>query len=106
MQSDRNRFCGDDVLNSDKTVITKYILIKLGKSYSGCTPLPKFPILRGGFPEDKCFKKAIKMMNICIYIVWEKGQWETGHFKMFQGRRDTLYSGKLDILPSGNDFFL
>ena len=43
--------------------------------------------------------------NICIYIVWEKVQWETGHFKMFQGRRDTLFSGKRDILPSGNDFF-
>ena len=33
------------------------------------------------------------MINICIYIFGEKGQWETGHwemghFKMFQGRRD------------------
>ena len=32
---------------------------------------------------------ALKMINICIYMVWKKGQWETGHFKMFQGRRDT-----------------
>ena len=46
------------------------------------------------------------MINICIYIVWEKGQWETGHFKIFQGRRDTLFSVKRDILPSGNDFIL
>ena len=27
-------------------------------------------------------------------------------FKMFQGRRDTLFPGKRDILPSGNDFIL
>ena len=37
-----------------------------------------------------------------MYIVLEKGQWETGHFTMFQGRRDTLLSGKQEILPSGN----
>ena len=57
------------------------------------------------------------------YIIWEKEQWETGHFKMFQGSRDTLFSGngtfqnvsgekghfilwKRDILPFWNDFFL
>ena len=50
--------------------------------------------------------KALEMINICIFIVWEKGQLETGHFKVFQGRRDTLFSGKRDILSSGNDFFL
>ena len=43
--------------------------------------------------------KALKMINICMYIVLGKGQWETGYFKMFQGRRDTC-------LPFGNDFFL
>ena len=46
--------------------------------------------------------KALKLINICIFIVWEKGQWKTGQF---QGRRDTLFSGKRDILPSGNNFF-
>ena len=46
------------------------------------------------------------MINTFIYIVWEKGQWVTGHFKMFQGRRDTLFFGKRDILPSENDFFI
>ena len=50
--------------------------------------------------------KALEMINICIYIVWEKGQWETGRFKMFQGRRDTLFFCKRDILSPGNDFFL
>ena len=66
--------------------------------------------------------KALKMINTCIDILWEKEQWETEHFEMFQGRRDTvfsgkrvilcsgrrdtLFSGKQDILPSGNDFFL
>ena len=35
-----------------------------------------------------------------------KGTMETGHLKMFQRSSDTLFSGKRDILPSGNDFFL
>ena len=50
--------------------------------------------------------KALKIVNIYIYIVWEKGQWEMGHFKMFQGRRDTLFSGKREVLPSGTNFIL
>ena len=41
--------------------------------------------------------KALEMINICIYSVREKGQWETGHFKMFQERKDTFLSGKRDI---------
>ena len=52
--------------------------------------------------------KALKMMNICIYTVEEKGQWETGHFKMFHGE-GTLFSLKNEtlyplgaILSSGN----
>ena len=50
--------------------------------------------------------KALKMINIHIYMVWERGQWETGNFKMFQWGRDTLVHGKRDIIPSGNDFIL
>ena len=50
--------------------------------------------------------KALKMINMYIYIGWEKGQWETGHLKNFHGRRYTLFSRKWDILFSGNDCFL
>ena len=37
-------------------------------------------------------------------MVWEKGQWERGHFKNFQGIRDTLFSWKWDILPFRYNF--
>ena len=41
------------------------------------------------------------MINICIYLVFEKGQWEMGHFKMFQGE-GTLYSlGNGTFYPLG-----
>ena len=45
--------------------------------------------------------KALQMINIYIYIVWEKGQWKKGHLKMFQGRRDTLFSGNGTFYPLG-----
>ena len=44
--------------------------------------------------------KTLEMINICIYM----GLLETEHVS--GGRGDTLFSGKRDILPSGNDFFL
>ena len=62
-------------------------------SFHGCTSSPKFPIPRRCFPEDS-FKndKYLHLYGL------EKGTMGTGHLKMFQGRRDTLFSGIRDIL--------
>ena len=75
------------------------------------------------FDKENIMTKALKMINICIYIVWEKGHWETGHFQNVSGekgplilwdsghspwetghgKRDTLSSGIRDILwETGN----
>ena len=49
--------------------------------------------------------QALEMINICIYIVWEKEQWKTGHFKMFHVRKKTLYSlGNGTFYPLGTIF--
>ena len=48
--------------------------------------------------------KALKIINVCICIVWEKGQWETEFFKRFRGE-GTLYSlGNGTFYPLGTIF--
>ena len=55
--------------------------------------------------------KALEMINICIYLVWEKGQWETGNgtFKNVSGEKghfilwETGYSTLWErFFPLGN----
>ena len=48
------------------------------------------------------------MLNICIYIIWEKGQWETRHLGIGHSmlwEKGHFIPCKWDILPSGNDLF-